>query len=332
MKFNLKHLSFMVMLLVSNYLFGQSISSRPALQTLFTTGSTLTQAKMYSFLNSYVHKNDSAPTYSALVRQDTTHPISYVRFPFSTILGRLSSGNVVAIPFTTLKTAVGLNTILKGAGVPSNSIGVAGDIYYDTVGHYLYNPKTTVWVNRTQLVGTNGTNGSPGANGTNGNTVLNGNTAPSNGTGNNGDFFLNTATNYIYGPKASGTWPGGVSIIGATGSQGIAGNNGTNGSNGAAGTNGTNGNTVLYGTANPTSQGNNGDFYINTTSNYIFGPKAGGAWPSGTSLVGPTGATGAGVVSGMYILGLIGSTYTGYTAHPEIGGAPTGGYQWFVKN
>jgi hypothetical protein len=36
-----------------------------------------------------------------------------------------------------------------------------------------------------------------------------------------------------------------------------------------------------------------GDFYINTTTNTLFGPKSGGAWPSGVSLVGPAGATGA---------------------------------------
>ena len=42
-----------------------------------------------------------------------------------------------------------------------------------------------------------------------------------------------------------------------------------------------------------------GDFYINTTTNTIFGPKTSGTWGSGTSLIGPqgpqgnTGATGA---------------------------------------
>jgi len=40
--------------------------------------------------------------------------------------------------------------------------------------------------------------------------------------------------------------------------------------------------------------GNDADFYIDTTTWVLYGPKAGGAWPgSGTSLVGPTGATGA---------------------------------------
>jgi hypothetical protein len=46
---------------------------------------------------------------------------------------------------------------------------------------------------------------------------------------------------------------------------------------------------VLYGTAAPTTEGSDGDFYIRTTTNYIYGPKASGTWPAGTSLVGPTG-------------------------------------------
>jgi hypothetical protein len=35
--------------------------------------------------------------------------------------------------------------------------------------------------------------------------------------------------------------------------------------------------------------GFNGDFYIDTTNYLIYGPKAGGAWGSGVSLIGPTG-------------------------------------------
>jgi hypothetical protein len=65
--------------------------------------------------------------------------------------------------------------------------------------------------------------GPPGGNGTNGATVLNGALAPTSGQGNNGDFFINTATSTIYGPKAAGAWPTGVSLIGATGNTGPAG-------------------------------------------------------------------------------------------------------------
>ena len=43
---------------------------------------------------------------------------------------------------------------------------------------------------------------------------------------------------------------------------------------------GVDGNTILYGASNPTAGiGVNGNFYINTTANILFGPKAGGAWP-----------------------------------------------------
>ena len=38
--------------------------------------------------------------------------------------------------------------------------------------------------------------------------------------------------------------------------------------------------------------GVDGDFYINTLTNEIFGPKSAGVWPQATSLVGPSGANG----------------------------------------
>lgn len=61
---------------------------------------------------------------------------------------------------------------------------------------------------------------------------------------------------------------------------------------------GTPGNTVLYGTTDPTSAiGVDGNFYINTTTNHFFGPRAGGVWPAGTSLVGPQGPPGPEAVS-----------------------------------
>ncbi len=85
---------------------------------------------------------------------------------------------------------------------------------------------------------------------------------------------------------------------GANGAAGTAGTNGTNGTNGkdgaagTAGTNGTNGKTVRHGTTNPTNAiGTEGDFYINTTTDEIFGPKptTAGAWGSGTELKGEPG-------------------------------------------
>lgn len=57
------------------------------------------------------------------------------------------------------------------------------------------------------------------------------------------------------------------------------------------GTAGANGKTILNGAVDPTTEGVDGDFYINTVSNTIFGPKA-TTWPAGVSLIGPAGAEG----------------------------------------
>ena len=127
--------------------------------------------------------------------------------------------------------------------------------------------------------GIQGVPGTPGTPGADGKSVLNGTGAPSNGTGNNGDFYIDTVTDTIYGPKAAGVWPTpGTSLIGPQGPPG------------------TDGLSVLNGAGDPTSgDGVDGDFWINTTTDYIFGPKAGGVWPTpGTSLVGPQGPPGPG--------------------------------------
>lgn len=90
--------------------------------------------------------------------------------------------------------------------------------------------------------------------------------------------------------------PGAAGAAGANGTNGTAGTNGTKGDTGAAGsngTNGTNGKTVLNGTVDPgTGVGTTGDFYINTTTDKIFGPKPSpaGAWPAGVELKGATGS------------------------------------------
>ncbi len=182
-------------------------------------------------------------------------------------------------------------TILYGTAVPTTE-GVDGDFYIRTTTHFIYGPKSSdTWPSGTSLVGPAGADGadgvigSDGADGADGNTILYGTAAPTT-QGVNGDFYIRTTTSFIYGPKAAGSWPSGTSLIGA------AGTNGTNGSNG------TNGNTVLYGTAAPTTEGVNGDFYIRTTTNFIYGPKAAGSWPAGTSLVGATGTNGTNGTNG----------------------------------
>ena len=118
--------------------------------------------------------------------------------------------------------------------------------------------------------------GPPGANGTNGNTIWNGTALPPATTGANGDFYLDTVTHSLFGPKANGQWPtSGTSLVGPAGLSG---------------------NTILNGTTPPTAgTGSNGDFYLDTVLNALYGPKTAGAWPpTGTSLIGPAGPSGAG--------------------------------------
>lgn len=68
---------------------------------------------------------------------------------------------------------------------------------------------------------------------------------------------------------------------------------GPTGATGPAGPRGPAGYSILNGTTNPTSGvGQNGDFYINTSNSTMFGPKSGGVWGSGRSIVGPTGPQG----------------------------------------
>lgn len=59
-----------------------------------------------------------------------------------------------------------------------------------------------------------------GAAGAAGNTVRTTSGAPSNGTGNNGDYAIDPTAQIIYGPKTSGTWPAGVSFSGSGGAAG----------------------------------------------------------------------------------------------------------------
>lgn len=68
--------------------------------------------------------------------------------------------------------------------------------------------------------GGEGEPGPRGLPGLDGKSLHSGTTAPANGVGNDGDFYLNTVLFLLHGPKASGAWPSGVSIIGPQGLPG----------------------------------------------------------------------------------------------------------------
>jgi hypothetical protein len=61
------------------------------------------------------------------------------------------------------------------------------------------------------------------------NTILNGKGAPKNSIGINGDFYIDTRSLLLYGPKTKGKWPKPQSIQGPVGPAGSDGKNGSDG-------------------------------------------------------------------------------------------------------
>ena len=107
-----------------------------------------------------------------------------------------------------------------------------GLLVYQTdgsTGFYYYNGAS--W---TQLSA--GATGPTGPIGPAGLSVLNGDIDPSPGTGVDGEFYINTTSKYLFGPKAAGTWPDGVPLIGPSGPAGADGALNAWGLSGSAGT------------------------------------------------------------------------------------------------
>ncbi len=160
------------------------------------------------------------------------------------------------------------------------------------------------------IAGPAGAVGANGINGLDGRTVRNGVGTPAAALGVDGDFYLNTATNMLYGPKGSaiaGQWPAtGISLVGP---QGMAGLTGAQGLQGAAGTTGAAGVQGPSGATGPQGlQGLTG----------ATGPQ-GSMGPQGLpGLTGATGASGAQGPAG--IAGVNGKTILSGAGSPAAAG------------
>ena len=64
------------------------------------------------------------------------------------------------------------------------------------------------------------------------NTILNGKGAPLNSVGINGDFYIDTRSLLIYGPKSKSKWPAPQNLQGPIGAAGASGSDGKNGADG----------------------------------------------------------------------------------------------------
>jgi hypothetical protein len=204
------------------------------------------------------------------------------------------------------KTAgVQLNQWRYGATAPAAALGNIGDFYLNTAtGDVHYKSAASTWTLTGNIkgpqgnVGATGATGPAGATGATGPAGVAGPQGPAGATGLQGPAGAAGATGATgaTGPAGPAGPQGPAGATGATGPTGLTGAAGPVGPSGATGPAGTNGNSVLNGATAPNNnQGVNGDFFINTATNTIYGPKANGAWPAGVSLVGsqgPTGATG----------------------------------------
>lgn len=122
-----------------------------------------------------------------------------------------------------------------------------------------------------------------GKDGVNGKGILSGAGAPAVSVGSVGDFYLDTNTQNLYGPKTSNGWGAPVSLKGA---------------------NGADGSKIYSGTATPdASVGKEGDWYIDTQNKMLYGPKTANGWGTGLALGG-----GSNTLKGDYVLSRDGKT------------------------
>ncbi|MEI7797685.1 MAG: hypothetical protein WCI68_02860 [Actinomycetes bacterium] len=145
------------------------------------------------------------------------------------------------------------------------------------------------------------------------NTLLNGLGAPEATDGIDGDFYLDTLSSNLYGPKKKGKWPLPKSLVGPVGPQGPVGKQGSDGkvgdkgastsSSGTQGTQGTQGPQGVQGISGPAGlAGPSGP-----SGSQGPGGGSGGVGPAGG--VGPQGSVGpAGSPGGQGVPGTTGTT------------------------
>ena len=187
------------------------------------------------------------------------------------------------IDLSTANTGVGSNILTGGIAGPTGATGPIGPT--GPTGP-IGDTGATGSTGPTGAQGPQGVAGPAGATGPQGAT---GATGPQGPQGPQGEQGL-TGPQGETGPQGSTGAQGPTGEKGDKGDTGDTGPQGPQGIAGAAGPQGpagTNGNTILNGTTVPTSAtGNNGDFYINTTTNIIYGPKTAAGWGTGTALSG----------------------------------------------
>ncbi|NGP88236.1 collagen-like protein [Fodinibius halophilus] len=119
--------------------------------------------------------------------------------------------------------------------------------------------------------GPEGPQGPVGPAGDDGSMIYSGTGAPASNTGSNGDYYINTNTGEMYGPKDDNGWGSNALMV-------LMGKDGEDGSE------------IYAGTGAPSSsKGQNGDFYLDKSNYDMYGPKTDQGWGSPINLKGADG-------------------------------------------
>ncbi|HGK2216909.1 TPA: G5 domain-containing protein [Streptococcus pneumoniae] len=194
-------------------------------------------------------------------------------------------------------------------------IGTRITAYLDNNGNGKYDPGVDEPISSADILngtdGANGAAGAAGADGRNGAELLSGPKAPTADDGKDGDTYIDATTGDVY-KKENGTWdkignirgPQGLKgadgvagpqgpqgLQGRDGAQGPAGRDGREGVPGRDGRDGRDGKDVLNGKVDPTTEGKDGDKYVNTETGDVF-VKNNGTWEKEGNIKGPKGDKG----------------------------------------
>jgi hypothetical protein len=100
--------------------------------------------------------------------------------------------------------------------------------------------------------------------------------APGSDIGDNGDYYLNTNTGEMYGPKDDSGWGNPIIVL--------------KGEDGKDGQDGEDGSQIYSGSGAPSaSLGAIGDYYLDKSSYELYGPKTGSGWGTPINLKGADG-------------------------------------------
>jgi len=181
-----------------------------AYQSWLDNGNTGTQT---DFLNSLIGPQGVAGTAGSTIYQGTIAPNDsngingdYYINTTNGYLYKKVSGTWGAQILVMKGTAGSIWRI--GSGAPSGSVGLVNDFYLNGTNGDVYGPKTTSWGSVTGNI-----RGPQGIQGVQGGTVITGSGAPSSGTGNNSDVYIDTTTGDLYGQKTAGAWGSSVATL-----------------------------------------------------------------------------------------------------------------------